>query len=168
MSSKKQSIISPKDFNLILRVFKSNWWIPLVVVPLFYFAGIFYTYTLISVYKVSTQVLLQNNDAYYENNVVTDASFYGAQSFVDNSNEKRVLLSYDLLNRVVDKLRDKLEVSYFIVGKVRRTEQFGGTPFNVVVSTINPDLYESVIDFRILSDKEYEASKARMRTTTFP
>lgn len=156
MSSRKQSIISPKDFNLILRVFKSNWWIPLIVVPIFYFSGIFYTYTLTSVYKVSTQVLLQNNDSYYENNVVTDATFYGAQSYVDNSNEKRVLLSYDLLNRVVGKLRDKLEISYFIVGKVRTTEQFGGTPFDVQINSINPELYEQTIDFQILSDKEFQ------------
>ncbi len=158
MSVKSQAIISQKDFNLIVRILRANWWIPLILVPIFYFIGVFYIYRLTSVYQVSTQILLQNNDSYYKANVVTDASFYGAQTFVDNSNEKRVLLSYDLLNKVVDKLKDKLEVSYFIVGKVRTTEQFGGMPFSVDVNTIHSSLFEQPFDFSIIDNENYELS----------
>lgn len=156
VSTKKQAIVTQKDFNLIIRVLKANWWIPLLVVPIFYFIGVFYIYRLTSVYQASTKILLQNNDAYYKGNVVTDANFYGAQSFVDNSNEKRVLLSYDLLNKVVHKLKDKLEVSYFIVGKVRTTEQFGGMPFSVKINNINSSLYEYPFDFKIIDNNKYE------------
>jgi tyrosine-protein kinase Etk/Wzc len=156
VSPKKQAIITQKDFNLIIRVLKANWWIPLIVVPIFYFIGVFYIYRLTSVYQVSTQILLQNNDAYYKGNVVTDANFYGAQNFVDNSNEKRILLSYDLLNKVVNKLKDKLEVSYYIVGKVRTTEQFGGMPFSVKINNINSSLFELPFDFRVIDNSKYE------------
>ncbi len=156
MSAKKQAIITQKDFNLIVRVLKANWWVPLIFVPVFYLIGIFYIYRLTSIYQVSTQILLQNNDAYYKSNVLSDANFYGAQSYVDNSNEKRVLLSYDLLNRVVNKLKDKLEVSYFIVGKVRTTEQFGGMPFFVDVNSLHPSLYETYFDFKIIDNDNYE------------
>ncbi len=156
VSNKKQAIVTQKDFNLIIRVLKANWWIPLIVVPLLYAVGVFYIYRLTSVYQVSTQILLQNNESYYKSNVVNDASFYGAQSYVDNSNEKRVILSYDLLNKVVYKLKDRLEVSYFIVGKVRTTEQFGAMPFNVKVNAINSGLYETPFDFRIRDSSSFE------------
>lgn len=156
--NKKQAIVTQKDFNLIIRILRSNWWIPLVILPVFYAIGTFYIYRLTSVYQVSTQILLQNNDAYYQNNVLNDANFYGAQTFVDNSNEKRVILSYDLLNNVVNKLNNRLQVSYFIVGKVRTTEQFGGMPFTVEVSNINSGLYENVFDFKIIDSSNFELS----------
>lgn len=156
--NKKQAIITQKDFNLIFRILKDNWWVPLIIVPIAYLIGQFVIYRITPVYQASTQILLQNNDAYYKGNVLTDAGFYGGQSYIDNSNEKRVILSYDMLNRVVTKLKDKLQVSYFIVGKVRTTEQFGGMPFEVEVNNINSDFYEKTFDFKILDENTYEVS----------
>jgi tyrosine-protein kinase Etk/Wzc len=156
--NKKQAIITQKDFNLILRILKDNWWVPLIIVPIAYLVGMFVIYRITPVYQASTQILLQNNDAYYKGNVLTDAGFYGGQSYIDNSNEKRVLLSYDMLNRVVNKLKDKLQVSYFIVGKVRTTEQFGGMPFDVEVNNINSEFYERTFDFKIIDDNTFELS----------
>ncbi|MCE3260865.1 MAG: Chain length determinant protein [Bacteroidetes bacterium] len=123
-NNKKQSLISAKDLNLIYRILKSNWWIPLIILPIFYAAGTFYVYRLNTVYKASTELLIKNNDTYYKSNVLSDANFYSYGSYVDNLNEQRILQSYDLSNQVVDKLLDRLQVSYFIVGKVRTTEQF--------------------------------------------
>jgi len=162
-NNKKQAIITQKDFNLIARIVKANWWIPVIVLPLFYFISVFYVYRLTSVYEISTQILLQNNDSYYKGNVVSDANFYGAGSYVDNSNEKRVFLSYDLLERAVNKLKDRLEVSYFIVGKVNTKEQFVGMKFKVEVSTLNPDLYEVPFDFKILSKDTYEITYSKQK-----
>ena len=154
----KQAIITQKDFNLIIRVLKANWWIPVIIIPIFFAMSVFYIYRLTSVYQVTTKILLQNNNAYYQSNVVTDAGFYGAQNYVDNSNEKRVILSYDLLDKVVTKLKDKLQVSYYIVGKVRTTEQFGIMPFLVKVDSINYELNEVPFDFRVIDNYNYEIS----------
>ncbi|MCW3076603.1 MAG: hypothetical protein JWO32_1212 [Bacteroidetes bacterium] len=155
---KKQGILSPKDLGLVVRILKTNWWIPLVILPVFYLLGSFYVYRLTNVYRASTEFLLNNNDAYYKNNVLTDANFYGAGSYVDNLNERRILQSYDLSSKVVDKLLDKLQVSYFIVGKVRTTEQFNGMPFKIQVTSINPAYYEFVFDFRVINYNDYEIS----------
>ncbi len=156
---KKQGIVSAKDFNLILRILSANWWILLIVLPVFYGIGTFYVYRLTNVYKASTEILLKtSNDTYYQSNVLSDASFYGYGSYIDNLNETRVLQSYDLAGKVVDKLMDDLQVSYFIVGKVRTTEQFGAMPFKVIVHSINPDFYERVLDFKILDKNKYEIS----------
>jgi tyrosine-protein kinase Etk/Wzc len=157
LKSKKQAIISQKDLNLVLRIIKSNWWVPILVLPVFYAIGVFYVYRLTTIYKASTEFLLKSEDEYYKRNVVSDANFF-SNSYIDNSNETRIIQSYDLARKVVQKLIDQLQVSYFIVGKVRTTEQFTGMPFQVKVQTLHPQHYERVFDFRILNEKAYEIS----------
>ena len=156
--NKKQAIVTAKDFNLILRVAKSNWWVPILVLPVFYALANFYNYRLTTVYKASTEFLLKSDDTYYKNNVLNDQSFYGFASYVDNLNEKRIIQSYDLANEVVNRLMSRTQVSYFIVGKVRTTEQFNGMPFSILVNSINPAFYETVFDFRVLDNAKYELS----------
>ena len=156
--TKKQSIISQKDLNLLWRIVKSNWWVPLIILPILYTIGTFYVYRLTNVYQASTQLLLKVNDTYNQSSVLSDEGFYSYGSYVDNLNEVRVLQSYDLASQVVNKLKDKLQVSYFIVGKVRKTEQFSGMPFKINVSLINSNLYEQVFDFKIIDYNNYEIS----------
>ena len=157
-NTKKQAIVSQKDLNLLLRIIKSNWWVPLIILPIFYVIGTFYVYRLTNIYQASTQFLLKVNDTYYQNNVLNDASFYSYGSYVDNLNEQRIIQSYDLSSQVVEKLLKDIQVSYFIVGKVRTTEQFKNVPFNIVVNTINPGFYEQIFDFKIIDYNNYEIS----------
>ena len=152
----KQAIVSQKDLNLVFRVIKSNWWVPILILPIFYGIGVFYAFRLTNVYKASTEFLLRSDESYYRNNVVTDANFYNMGSFVDNTNETRIIQSYDLASKVVDKLIDRLQVSYFIVGKVRTTEQFAGSPFSIEINSINAGYFEKVFDFRIIDFNTYE------------
>lgn len=154
--NKKQAIVSQKDLNFIYRILKSNWWITLLVVPVFYLLGIFYAYRLTNIYKASTEFLLKPDDTYYKNNVLNDQSFYGLSSYIDNSNETRIIQSYDLSREVVDKLMHKLQVSYFIVGKVRTTEQFNGIPFKIHINSVNPRFYEMPVDLDIIDFNRYE------------
>lgn len=151
----KQSIFSIDDLKFVLRIIKNNWWVPLLIVPFFFLAAYFYTYRLIPVYKVNAEILLQSNESYYKSSVISEENFLAA-TYMDNSNQIRVLRSYDLIKSVVEKLIDKLQVSYFIVGKVRTTEQFSGMPFYVKVNYIDPSFYELVFDLRILNENEFE------------
>jgi tyrosine-protein kinase Etk/Wzc len=155
---KKPSIISQKDFNLISRILKQNWWVPFIVVPIFLGCGMLYVYRLTTVYKASTEFLLKPEEAYYRSNVVSDASFYSYTSYVDNSNETRIIKSYDLASQTVDKLLDEIQVSYFIVGKVRTSEYFKGMPFKIHVRNINPAYYEKTFDFHVENVNDYEIS----------
>ncbi len=157
-NSKKQAIVSQKDLNLLLRIIKTNWWIPLAVLPVFYAVGAFYVYKLTNVYKASTQFLLKVNDTYYQNNVLNDQNFYSYGSYVDNLNEQRIIQSYDLASQVITKLKDKIQVSYFIVGKVRTTEEFKAIPIFIEFNNINPAFYEQVLDFKVIDYDNYEIS----------
>lgn len=157
-NTKKQAIVTQKDLNLLFRIIKTNWWIPLLVLPVFYAIGTFYVYRLTNIYQASTQFLLKVNDTYYQNNVLSEANFYSYGSYVDNLNEQRIIQSYDLASQVVDKLKDRIQVSYFIVGKVRTTEEFRDMPFEVIINSINPGFYEQVLDLRIIDYDNYEIS----------
>lgn len=156
VKQKKQGIVSVKDFNLILRILSNNWWILLLVIPLFYAIGTLYVYRLTNVYKASSEILLKTNDTYYQGNVLTDASFNGINTYIDNLNEKRVIQSYDLADQVVSRLLNRLQVSYFIVGKVRTTEQFSGMPFTVKVESVNETMFEKNIDLDITNYNNFK------------
>ena len=138
INNKKQAIVSQKDLNLIFRILKTNWWVPLVILPIFYAIGAFYVFRLTNVFQASTEFLLKVNDTYYQNNVLNDQNFYSYGSYVDNLNEQRIIQSYDLSSQVVDKLLKDIQVSYFIVGKVRTTEQFKNIPINIEINSIYP------------------------------
>ncbi len=158
INNKKQAIVSQKDLNLIIRILKTNWWVPLVVLPIFYAIGAFYVFRLTNVFQASTEFLLKVNDTYYQNNVLNDQNFYSYGSYVDNLNEQRIIQSYDLSSQVVDKLLKDIQVSYFIVGKVRTTEQFKNIPINIEINSINPGFYEQILDFKIIDYNNYEIS----------
>ena len=157
MEQKKNTAsVNINDLKVIWRIIARNWFIPFIIVPILYVIGYFYVYKLTSVYQASVE-LLKSNDTYYKDNLITDQGFYGGgQSFIDNSNEIRIIKSFDLMKETVGKLKNQLQVSYYLVGRVRTTEQFSGTPFNVNVNAINPNLNESKISFKIKNYDEYE------------
>lgn len=153
---KNNSPIQINDFKLIWRIISKNWFIPLFIVPVFYLLGYFYVYKIENVYQASVE-LLKSNDTYYEKSLITDNGFYGAgRSYVDNSNEIRIITSFDIMKETIDKLKNQLQVSYYLVGRVRTTEQFSGTPFNIIINNINPNLHEHPIYFKILDFNQYE------------
>jgi capsular exopolysaccharide synthesis family protein len=154
-SKEGQSIFSINDLKFVLRIAQKNWWIPLIFLVIFYLAAIFYSYKLTPIYKVSSEILIQNNDSYYKSSVISEESFLAA-TYLDNSNQQRVIQSYDLIKSVVEKLLDKLQVSYYIVGKVRTTEQFYGMPFDIKINYIDPSIYELTFDLKIINNNEFE------------
>ena len=62
------------------------------------------------------------------------------------------------MKEAVLKLKDRLQISYFLIGRVRTTEQFSGCPFHVKVTTINPGLNEVSFNFKIKNYNEYTLS----------
>ena len=162
----RQAIVSQKDINLVLRIIKSNWWIPLIIVPIFYAIGNFYVYRLTDIYQASTEFLLKNNDVFDEKSVLTGDNFYSAgNTYIDNTNQIRVIKSYDMAGKIVDKLWQKLQVSYYIVGKVRTTEIFNELPFSIDVNAASSIISEQIIDFKIINTNQYQLEYSKDGTT---
>jgi len=157
MKNNQSGIISEKDIQAILRIIRQNWYIPIITLLLSYLSGYFYTYKLTNIYQASTQLLVNTKD-FYDRSIISEENMYSSayNTYIDNSNQIRVIKSYDIMEETIERLKDILQVSYFIKGKVRTTEQFSGMPFNIKVNNINPAFYELPIQFKILNFTTYE------------
>ena len=102
MEQKKNDLsVNINDLKVIWRIISRDWYIPVIVVSIFYVIGYFYVYKLTNVYQASVE-LLKSNDTYQKENLITDQGFYGgSQSYIDNSNEIRIIKSYDLMKEAV-------------------------------------------------------------------
>ncbi|MEO5642605.1 MAG: polysaccharide biosynthesis tyrosine autokinase [Bacteroidia bacterium] len=148
---------SLNDIKKILPMIRKNWWIVVLFGAVAYLIGAFYVYKLDKIYASSSSLLLKSNEDYNPGSVISDNSrFYGnaSKTFVDNSNEIRILQSHDLIEKALSRL--DFDVSYFLVGRVRTTEVYAGVPFSIKPYVLNAALYEQKIKFRIISEVEYE------------
>ena len=155
------SVLKFDDLKVVWRTIVQNWYVPLILIPILYLIGYFIAYRQFETYQVATQLLLKNNDQYAKGSLINETdNYYGciSCSYIDNSNETRVIKSFDLIETVVNKLKSRLQVSYFIVGRVRTKEEFDGMPFLVTVNNINFGFYEQPFAFKILNDRTYELS----------
>jgi capsular polysaccharide biosynthesis protein len=114
---KNNSPIQINDFKLIWRVIAKNWYIPVIIVPIFFLLGYFYVYKIENVYEASVE-LLKSNDTYYEKSLITDnADISAAKSFIDNSNEIRIVQSYDLMKETVERVKKSIAGFLLFGGK---------------------------------------------------
>ncbi|HEY6161771.1 MAG TPA: polysaccharide biosynthesis tyrosine autokinase [Bacteroidia bacterium] len=158
----KASFVEMGDLKSIWKIVAKNWYIVLLLAAFSYSVGLFYSFRLTDVYAARTQILLKSFDEYQPNSIISDnegsvSSTY--KSYVDNSNQMRVIKSYDLIEKSIRRM--KLDVSYFIQGRVRLTEIYEGTPFEVNVLKINPVFYEKDFRFRVLDTQHFELSYSK-------
>lgn len=153
--SAANSLVSKKDIARILSIVRKNWYLPILFGIAGVFLGNFYTYRLTSIYAAKTQIMLRSNDEINPGAIISDNSYYGntTKTFVDNSNEKRVISSYDLISQAMHRL--DFDVSYFLVGRVRTEEIFRTAPFVVKVISISSSLYEQQMKINFLSGNSF-------------
>jgi capsular exopolysaccharide synthesis family protein len=155
LPSKNTGIIDMKDIQFVWKALQKNWYVPLISVAILFGIGYLYSYKLTNMYAAKTQILLKSGANVNAASVISE-NFYGntGQSFIDNSNEIRVIQSYDLVKKALDRL--DFDVSYFLVGRIRTSEMFEGIPFKVKSFNINPALFEQQMRFKILDLEHYE------------
>jgi tyrosine-protein kinase Etk/Wzc len=153
-NEKTDSIISLDDLKSLWRTFVKNWYIILSCLIVAYVSAYFYTYKLTDVYAASTQILLNSNDAYDSQSIIqSGAQPLGYKDYSENYNAMRVIKSFDLIKKTVDKL--DLDVSYYIKGRIRTKELYDDIPYKVTFKAINPLLFEQLIEFKILNISKF-------------
>ncbi len=153
-NEKTDSIINLDDLKSLWRTFTKNWYIFVSCLTLAYLLAYFYSYKLTDIYAASTQILLKSNDAYDSQSIIqSNVQPLGYKDYSENYNAMRVIKSYDLIKQTVDKL--DLDVSYYILGRLRTKELYDEVPFKITFDAINPLLYEQFIDFNILNTSKY-------------
>ncbi|MEZ4791837.1 MAG: polysaccharide biosynthesis tyrosine autokinase [Flavobacteriales bacterium] len=152
------SIIDAKDLRYFLRIASKNWYFVVVALLLSGVLSYLYSYKLPDIYGATTQILLKDNEVYdYQNQVYKSLGY--VQSYSDIVNQKRVLTSYDLIDAALAKL--DFDVSYFIVGRFKTTQVYGGLPFKVQMDIHDPKLYDRPIDLKVIDSTKYELSYDR-------
>ena len=151
----RSSIIDAKDLRYFLRIVSKNWYFLAVALVLASVLSYLYSYKLPDVYGARTQILLKDREVYnYQNQVYQSLGYAGV--YGDLINQKRVLTSYDLVDKALDKL--DFDVSYYIVGRFKTTQVYGTAPFTVHMQIINRRLYDRPLDLHIVDVDHYELS----------
>ncbi|MFL5763720.1 MAG: polysaccharide biosynthesis tyrosine autokinase [Bacteroidia bacterium] len=153
MADKKGSnIIEMDDIRSFLKVFSKNWYILILAVIVSAVIAYFYTYKLPDIYAAKSQVLLKSDQTYdYQTKLYNGLGYYPI--YQDNANQIRVLTSNDLIEKALEKL--KLDVSYYIVGRLKTTEVYDAMPFDFSAKLLDGKLYEKEIRFKILDKQRF-------------
>ena len=158
MGNKKSSnILNQNDFIWLLNTVLKNWYLFILIIPIAALLGLIYNHKQKEFYNTKIEILLKTNDVYdYQENLQSSLGFYNY--YGDISNQKRIIGSYDMMQKVLKKL--DLSCSYFIVGRLNTKEFFNELPFKIEVNVLNPNLFEVPIDFKIINENQYELSYA--------
>jgi len=155
MESKNNTIIDIKDLKKIGQLLRDNWLIIFSFVLLSTIAAYLYSYKLPKIYAAKTQLLLKSQETYsYQEGLYKGLGMY--TGYEKMANQKRVLTSTDLVSRTISKL--KMDVSYYIVGRLQTKEVFTGTPFLVEAQIYHPNFYEFPFTLKILDEATCEIS----------
>jgi tyrosine-protein kinase Etk/Wzc len=152
------SIIDIEDLKTILRIAAKNWYIVFGLLIISYSASYLYTYKLVNIFGAQTQLILEGNEQINEQNIIGEnfgsRGNWWSQYYNDHSTEIRVIRSYDLIKKAVNRM--KLDVSYYITGRIKTTEVYEAVPFEIEVLAINPKFYEKEIGFKIIDENKYQ------------
>lgn len=127
----KQEIVSRKDIVKIIALVISNWYI-LVLLPLIAFSTSYvYTHRIQDIYAAKCQILLKSEEVYdYQEKLYRGLGFSSKYaSYEETASQMRVIKSSNLIEEVLEKI--SLNVSYFIVGRLKTTEIYDHMPFKV-------------------------------------
>ena len=151
-SNKSANIISQNDLFWLLNAILKNWYIFLIFIPFFTFLGLLYNHKQKEFYNTKIEILLKSNDVYdYQENLQSSLGFYNY--YGDISNQRRIIGSYDMIQKVLKKL--DLSCSYFIKGRLNTKEFFNELPFKIKVNVLDYKLYEKSLEFHIIDGKRY-------------
>ncbi len=153
--SSKGGIIEVNDLRNLIRIVSKNWYFVVIALVLSAVLSYLYSYKIPDVYGASTQILLKDKTSYdYQSQVYKNIGYVNA--YGDIVNQKRVLTSYDLVDRTLNKL--DFEVSYFIIGRFKTTQVYANLPFTVQIQILNNKLYERPFDLHITDAKNFTIS----------
>ena len=147
------NIVSFEDLKWIWKSIYKSWYFFILIPMISSLIGVFYNYKIIPTYASKIEILLKSNDVYdYQEKLYSNVGFYNY--YGDITNQIRVITSYDLIQKALNKLNFK--TSYYIVGRINTKEFYNGVPFNADINILNADLYETPFDFNILNHNEYQ------------
>lgn len=149
MSATKYNILQLEDLKLISKIFTRNWYLYLLIPIILALFAYLYAYRLTNIYEARVQLILKASD----NASGTPFKDYYS-SYEETSNQMTVIKSSNILEEVIKRLR--LNVSYYIVGRLKTTEVYQNMPFVVTSDEFGQNAYGIPFNFKIINDKYYQ------------
>lgn len=156
MAQKNTSLIDINDINNLLKVVSRNWLLIVLFLGVAYIIAFVYIHKLTEYSAAKTQILIKSEETYdYQSQILEGLgqSYNAYNSYEKIANQMRVIKSYDLIEKAVSKLN--LDVSYYVVGRLKTTEIYESKPFQIQVFSINSSLYEQPIKLSFIDEKKY-------------
>ena len=166
MTQKSSSLIDVNDLNKAIKIVSQNWLLIVLFLGIAYILAYVYIHKLTEISAAKTQILIKSEETYdYQSQILAGLgqSYNYYSSYEKISNEMRVIKSYDLIEKAVSKLN--LDVSYYIIGRLKTTEIYESKPFQVDVISLNPGLYEQTIKLNFIDEKKYRLKYDRYGET---
>lgn len=134
----------------MLKALLSSWYYFAFFLGLSLFIGFYTAYQKQDVYQSVTEILISGNS---ESNASLSSyqGLAGYEAYATLSNQKRVLLSYDLLAEVVNKLN--WNYSIYQEGRLRRVELYPYGPFYIVEFVIKKNQINKEFKLNFFKDK---------------
>lgn len=123
---------------MVIKLLVKNWYFILLVPTIAVFLGYYTAYKMPNIYRVKTELLLKSKKYDYKTELYQ--GFVGDQTFENQTNQERVLKSFDLIGDAVRRM--DMTTSYYNVGRIRTTELYRSSPFLIEFVELNEALYE--------------------------
>lgn len=146
------AIIDQKDIKKTIMMVLKNWYWFVLFLTLSIGMSVLYLYKSTKYYGSEAKILIKT-----QKNAFQDAlseSLNSGPTKEEIANEIEVLSSSSLINDVIASLN--LDISYFIVGRLKTGELYKGKPFIVDGKVLNTDLYGAPFNLKILDSKTYQ------------
>jgi uncharacterized protein involved in exopolysaccharide biosynthesis len=157
MSEQKSSFLDADDLRPIIKFVGRNWHIMLIFSAVAFVVAFLINYRSPNIYAAKTEILLKSSETYdYQSNMLTSLGYVSLMQ--DITNQKRILSSYDLTNKVLDKVN--FNQSYYLVGrlKVLQVDHFDAITVNCDWRRMDPKLYNLPLNIYVIDLKTYEFS----------
>ena len=150
------NIISKKVLVGLVSIIISNWYILLITPAVAFALSYLYTHRIPDIYAAKCQILLKSNETYdYQQQLYRGLGFGSKYaSYEETASQMRVITSSNLIGGVLELV--PLDISYFIVGRLKVTEVYRHLPFRVVSDERSGMPSGMAFNLRILDEERFQ------------
>ena len=157
MNNSRQDIVSAEDIRPYVKLLGKSGWLMVLLAVVGYGIGRIVTHRQVDQYKATSEILLNQGggDGLMGMSNARATPMWG--SFLDETrNQIRILKSYDLVGRSIDKINDPLDL--FLVGRLKELPVGGFSAISIKVEPIAfaPKMLGRALDIFVQSPSTYK------------
>ena len=155
-----EKFLETSEFKTYLKLLRQNAWLILLLSVIGYVSGRLVTYRQLDIHSATAEILLRQEQG-ADARVRLLGELNGRRATEDVQNQLRIIQSYDLVGKAVDRLN--IPVDYFFVGRLRTTQVpgFNNLSIQTLPGLFHPEMTGRDIDIQILDEHHFTLSYTR-------